>query len=153
MSNAILAQTMIMMSEMDNPAEAIIKGIGRDVIDAYQLFEDDILLWTYIAPSVTAGGIIKPQSVTDEDRYQGKAGLLLKMGPTAFKYDRSGAYEASAPPPDLGSWLVYRPSDAWEVALGKTRPEKGIGNKTLASCRIIRSSMVRGVISDPSWIW
>lgn len=150
MSNAAMAQSIDRLSRATDPKTAIIKEIGQDVIDSYRLLEDDVLIGTYIRPERTKGGIILTDRSKEEDRFQGKVGLLLKMGPTAFRYDRSGlynAYDKSKPnwegceAPQVGDWVVYRMSDAWEVSL------RGV------SCRIIRASLLRGAISDPMIIW
>ncbi len=45
------------------------------------------LVATYIQPSVTKGGVIIPTSTQEEDRWQGKVGLLLTVGPSAFDYE------------------------------------------------------------------
>ena len=141
MSNAAISLSIDRMSKADDPRQAIIKEIGKANLDGYRLFDDDVLLGTYVRPEKTKGGIILTSKSKDEDRFQGKVGLLLKCGPTAFKYDRSGAYDFEGDKPAVGDWAVYRASDGWEMALN------GV------SCRIIRASMLRGIVSDPSSIW
>ena len=93
------------------------------------------------AEEKTKGGIIITSKAKDEDRFQGKVGLLLKKGPTAFKYDKSGHHYYEGKAPDVHDWVVYRPSDGWEIGLN------GV------ACRVIRSAMLRGVVTDPETIW
>jgi len=135
-----MSQRIQELSKSLDIKESILKALGS-AVDQYRLFDDDVLLATYIRPEKTAGGIIMPERVKDEDRFQGKAGLLLKCGAAAFKFDRSGMFKFEGEAPNIHSWVVYRPSDGWEIAL------HGV------SCRIIRSVMLRGVIDDPSVIW
>lgn len=135
-----MSQRVQELSKSLDIKEAILEAVGT-AVEQYTLFDDDVLLATYIRPEKTKGGIIMPERVKDEDRFQGKAGLLLKCGPTAFRYDRSGMYNFEGDAPKLHDWVVYRPSDGWEIALN------GV------SCRIIRASMLRGAVEDPSVIW
>ncbi len=141
MRNAAISLSIDRLSRASDPKLAVIHEIGQDVIDDYRLFDDDLLLATYIRPERTAGGIILTDKAKEEDRYQGKAGLLLKAGPTAWKYDHSGVYHFEGEQPALHSWLIYRASEGWEMAL------KGV------SCRIIRAKFIRGVVTDPTVIW
>ena len=70
-----------------------------------------------------------------EDRFQGTVGLLILVGPTAFKYD--GSYSFEGEPPKVGDWVTYRPADGFEIAFRK------------ASCRVFRSESIIGIASDP----
>lgn len=45
------------------------------------------LVATYIKPSVSSGGIIIPGMTQEEDRWQGKVGMLLAVGPSAFDFE------------------------------------------------------------------
>lgn len=142
MSNAAISVAIDSLSKSTkDPKKALIEQIGELAIRGYRLMEDDVLLATYVRPEKTKGGIILTAKTKDEDRFQGKVGLLLKKGPAAFKYDKSGAFTYEGDPPEINDWVVYRPSDGWEIALN------GV------SCRLIRSCMLRGVVNDPETIW
>lgn len=140
MSNALMTQTIERISQALDPKKGILDEL-KGAHEKYTLYDDDVLVATYIRPEKTAGGIIMTTRAKEEDRYQGKAGLLLKIGPAAFKYDRTGQYSFEGDPPAVMDWVVYRPSDNWEISLN------GV------SCRVIRSSMLRGSIADPALIW
>lgn len=121
------------------------------------LLRNRVLVASYIRPEKTAGGIIRPDQVREEDKWQGKAGLILAMGPIAFNFeevveamDRDGLNEAEARRlhgvPDVGDWVFFRNSDAWDSAL---QIAPGVG----AHCRFIFDNNVIGRIDDPSAIW
>lgn len=141
MSNAAMSQAIRRMAQAEDPKQAILDAIGHEVLDGIKMHEDDVLLGTYIPPEKTKGGIILTERAMDENRFQGKVGLLLKSGPTAWKYDRSGQYAYDGTPPQIGDWLIYRASDGWEIGLN------GV------SCRLIRASLTRSSVQDPSMIW
>lgn len=108
-------------------------------LEFFEVLSSQILVAMYVEPERTKGGIIRIDRAIDESRYQGKAALLLKKGPTAFKYD--GAYNWEGRIPEVGEWIFHRTSDAWDIDL------KGI------PCRLIDSDLVKGVIDDPALIY
>lgn len=141
MSNAAISLAIDKISKAQDPKKALVEQIGELAIRGYKLMEDDVLLATYIRPEKTKGGIILTAKTKDEDRFQGKVGLLLKKGPTAFKYDRTGHHYYEGDAPEIHDWVVYRASEGWEIALN------GV------SCRVIKSSALRGAVTDPETIW
>lgn len=130
------------------------------------------LVATYVRPNVSSGGIIFTDKKTEEDRWQGKVGLLLKTGPAAFEFDEvmeqiqsylTGGGPDGAPietsesaaryrayrdlgVPFVGDWIAYRTSETHEVGI---EVEKGI----CASCRFITDDSIIMRVADPSIIW
>lgn len=121
-----------------------------------------IIVATYVRPEVTAGGIIVPQKTQDEDRWQGKVGLVLKRGPLAFWWDeiaqaaegligkeRADAIKAAEKAhgvPQVGDWVQYRASESYEFGVK-------LGSSDAASCRYILDDSIITTLSDPSVIW
>jgi len=69
---------------------------------------------------MTAGGIIAPAKVFEEDQYQSKVGLVLKVGPQAFVDQPDMKYPVffhgyAAKP---GDWVVYKASNAMALLIG-----------------------------------
>jgi co-chaperonin GroES (HSP10) len=112
--------------------DLVFKNIGN--LDDYVVLGDDVLVATYVKTGKTAGGIILTDKSVDEDRWQGKVGLVLKLGESAFKYE--GPYEYKGTVPKIGSYIVFHTSDTREIGI------KGF------SCRTISSSLVRMIIPD-----
>ena len=77
-----------LMSHIEDPANEIRKRIGD--ISQIEVLHNQILVGVYIRPEKTKGGILLTSQTRDEDRYQGKAGLVLKKGPLAFVDDHLG---------------------------------------------------------------
>ena len=128
---------LIEVAESDDPKAKIMEMVGD--LTGYDVLGSRVLVGTYVAPRKTKGGIILTEQTIDEDRWQGKVGLVLKMGPAAFKYDGSFAYEGTKP--EIGQWVEYRPAETSEVGI------RG------APCRYIDSQNIRAVIPDPSLIY
>jgi co-chaperonin GroES (HSP10) len=128
---------VIELAKSDDAKSAIIKAVGD--ISKMHITEDWVLVGTYIRPEKTKGGIYMPQKTMDEDRFQGKAGLVLAMGPTAFKY--SGPFPYEGPKPEIHDWVMYRNSDSWECGL------RGV------SVRFISSEDIKAIIPDPDMVY
>jgi hypothetical protein len=56
-------------------------------ISTLTLAANNVLVAVYKRPEKTKSGIILTDQNRDEDNYQSKVGLVLKVGPTAFAYD------------------------------------------------------------------
>ena len=102
---------------------------------------DQILVATYVQPRRTAGGILLPDKSVDEDRWQGKVGLLLKKGSNAFKFINGGYKYPEEDVPEIGDYVVYSTSDTREIGV--------LG----LSCRYVDYWLVRGTVSDPGSIY
>ncbi len=60
-----------------------------------------LLIKAYIMPDRTTGGIIRPDSVIDDQKRRQNLGLVLKIGPTAF-VDRFEDRRCN-----VGDWVHY----------------------------------------------
>ncbi|MEN9931891.1 MAG: hypothetical protein RIS17_464 [Pseudomonadota bacterium] len=140
------------------------------VVAGVHLLRNRVLVATYIRPEKTSGGIIRPDQLREEDKWQGKAGLVLKIGPSAFDFeeideeieDELALARADHAHPDVadiarramnehnvpqvGDWVFFRGSDTWDSGL---QIAPGIG----AHCRFIFDDAIIGRIEDPSTIW
>lgn len=94
-----------------------------------------VLVASYVHSVRTPGGIIMPDKTLDEDRYQGKVGLVLKLGPIAFRFDEDPEGKKA---PKVGQWVLYRPADTWEIGLGEGAP-----------CRFIYDDTVVAIVTEP----
>ena len=126
---------MVMVHERD-PKQVILEKLG-DISD-FEIFHDAVLCVVYQRPEKTVGGIYLTDQNRDEDKTQGKVGLVVKVGSRAFK-DDSGNWDF--PDIQIGDWVYYRASDGWAVTV----------NKSL--CRVLTDTSVRGRIQHPDQVW
>lgn len=126
--------------ELD-PATELFRKVEPYLGDIPILMADAILMAIYIRPNKTKGGIYLSEKTTDEDVWQGKVGLILKMGPLAFKPDKEHDYTyadgTEAPVPKVGDWAVFRVGDAWPLILGDVQ------------CRIATERAIRMTVARP----
>ena len=125
------------MTHDNDPRAELLKAVGD--LSEIEIFNNHVLVATYIRPDKTKSGIILTDNTRKEDEYQGKAALILKKGPMAFK-DEDGQWFQDATFSE-GDWIVLRPSDGWSVSVN--------GHP----CRILSDSAVRARISRPDLVW
>ena len=136
MSNVSAHHNIAMLHEAD-PRETLLKELGD--ISGVELLNTQVLVAVYIRPEKTKGGIIMAAKARDEDRHQSKVGLILKTGPSAF-VDEDGKWFSNL---DLkaGDWIVFRPSDGWNVTV----------NGVL--CRMFDDTAIRARIPHPDNVY
>ena len=127
---------IVMMHEED-PKAHLLKEVG-DVSDV-EIFNMQVLVAVYIRPEKPKSGIILSDKTRDEDRFQSKVGLIVKKGPSAF-VDEDGKWFSGLDIKE-GDWIVFRPSDGWNVTV----------NGTL--CRMLDDMSIRARISQPDQVW
>ena len=158
--------------------EKLLADLGPTV-EKMKLQRNRCLVATYVKPSVTAGGIIIPVTTGEEDRWQGKVGLLLAVGPSAFNYDEVS--DAVQKAHDLAQYEAHdagqsEPTDeALEAATNRALDEVNVprvgdwvayrtsethefgvpvaGEHTLASCRFILDESIVMVVADPRIVY
>lgn len=130
------APKIVQLSQATDPKAAIKKAVGD--LSGLEVMFNQVLVATYFRPEKTSGGIIRPTSNVEEDRFQGKVGLVIKVGPTAFKDDE---IDYAGQTVEVGDWVAYRVGDGWEMTLNGT------------PCRLISDLNIRLKVSDPELIF
>lgn len=127
---------MVMKHEND-PKKLLMKSLGD--LEDIEIYNNQILVAVYIRPEKTINGIIIPESNRNEDRSQGKVGLVVKLGPDAFVDSTQQWFKSVEINPQ--DWVVFRPSDGWSITV----------NSIL--CRILDDIDVKGRIKHPDQVW
>lgn len=129
---------MLMEHDVD-PRTELLSKIGD--IDDIEVFNNRVLVAIYIRPDKTKGGIILTDQTRDEDKWQGKVGLILKMGASAFN-DPNGVYFQGVHV-DVGDWVYFRPSHGQPLTV----------NTKDGLCRLFHDTDIAGIIPNPDMIW
>jgi co-chaperonin GroES (HSP10) len=129
--------SLLRMKHEKDPRIDLLESVGD--ISQFNLFNNQVLVAIYIRPERTSGGILIPGATRDEDKWQGKVGLVLKKGPSAF-LDPDGKW-FNGEDVDPLQWVVFRPSDGWQLKIND------------AHCRIVDDVNIRGVIPHPDLVW
>jgi co-chaperonin GroES (HSP10) len=127
----------MIMEHATDPKQKLLDDIGD--ISAFDIFNNQILIAIYIRPSKTKSGIYLSDQSREEDKVQGKVGLVVKKGPAAFVDETSEWFKDISV--EVNDWVVIRPSDGWAITV----------NNVL--CRIVDDTAVRGKIDVPDRVW
>ena len=125
------------MEHSENPADTIRKEMG-DISDI-EIFHNQVLVAIYVRPEKTKSGLYLSAQTREEDKYQGKVGLIIKKGADAF-VDDSGKWFKGVNL-DVGDWIYFRPSDGWQITVHGQL------------CRILDDTDVRGRFPQPDTVW
>jgi len=103
----------------DGEKERIRKRIGW-ALDKFHMKLNRILVAVFIRPSelqfAGGGSLIMPESVTNEDIYQGTTGLILKLGPRCYE-DSDMMTWTDEDKTKEGDWVMFRRADGGGIRL------------------------------------
>ena len=123
-----------MLHKID-PRTEIIEKFGK-VLDGFESLNNEVLIATYLRPETTKGDIILTPKVLGEDVFQGKVGLVVKVGPSC---------DFPTVPIALHDWVMIKSSDglAMEILSGNDK----------IPCRLAMDKYVRVKLADPQLVW
>lgn len=114
-------------------------------LSGFEPFHNLVLVATYIRPETTTGGIIRPDRNLAEDRFQGKVGLVLKVGPIAFKDDNVNKFGGLTV--QEGDWVLYRASDGHEMFFVDRNGRDG------TPCRLLEDVHIKARLREPELVF
>ena len=123
-----------------DPKDELLDKVGD--VSGVEIFNTGVLVAKYIRSNVTRGGIVVPETVRQEDVYQGKIGLVVAVGHSAFKETDGkwfGGKEIG-----VGDWVLYRASDGLDMKINGSHG---------TDCKLLQDTSIRGRIDRPDRIW
>jgi co-chaperonin GroES (HSP10) len=130
------------MLHTEDPAKAILKQIGMEKLGelpGFRLHGNRVLVGVYKRPDTLESKIVIPDQTRDEDKFQGKAGLVLMLGHSAFKSDGHFDFGPDAVKP--GDWISLWVSDGRSIIVNGVR------------CRVLRDQDINFVIPAPDAVY
>jgi hypothetical protein len=133
---------------VEDPAEKIIRQVNmvepgvivsRRTGKQFRLHSNRVLVGVYQRPDTLASGVKLPDGVLAEDEHQGKAGLVLMKGWSAFVSDEH--YTFYNDHVDIGEWVTLWVSDGRKIII----------NGQL--CRLVRDQDINMVIPEPDCVY
>lgn len=130
--------------------QEILKRLG-DISQA-EIAQNEVLLAMYMRPEKTAGGIIMPHQNLKEDRFQGKVGLVVKIG-SACRFVRTDEKTGVTYGIDikLHDWVAVRTSDTWPLEINA---DPNISDpRAFTLCRLVYDDQIRMKVPHPGMVW
>lgn len=120
----------------------------EEILEKYSLLKDvpvygaSLLVAVYRRPEKTKGGVYLTDRVLEEDIYQGKVGLVLKLGPFPMSEEDIKYFDGS--PPKVGDWVVFNTNAGTPLGLFDKKGD----------CRFLKERRsVLMTIPDPEMVW
>ena len=126
-----------------DPKKELMKKI-KGSLPMIELHGNAILVAIYVRPQKAQYKTLKldlADSTRDEDKHQGKVGLVVKLGPQAYVDDETTQFHGQSV--KVGDWVVFRTGDGWPITLTE--------NQTL--CRVLTEGGIRMKIESPDAVW
>jgi hypothetical protein len=123
------------LARAKDPKQGILTALG-DHLDDIEVMLNMVLVAVYIRPETTAGGIIRPGENLAEDIWQGKSGLVVKLGPQAFRHPDFEGQEV-----EVGDWCAFRINDAWQLFVNDV------------PCRLVEDAAIKLRLAVPSRVF
>src|ERR1700679_1608399 len=105
-SNAIGKMREIAEDFDTDPKKVLQREVGK--LDC-EVFHSQVLIAHYIRPAKSKGGVWFSDNTVQEDRWQGNIGLVLAVGPGAFK--DCGVAEFHGKKVVAGDWVMFSAAD------------------------------------------
>lgn len=131
----------MVMQHDEDPVEVIFKRVGmkNGKVPGFQLFGNRVLLGLYVRPEKTKSNLILTQKTREEEKFQGKAALVLALGPTAFVSDDHFDFKGQTV--KVGDWVSLWVTDGRAITING------------ADCRIIRDQDISMKIPAPDQVY
>ena len=126
----VIAPKLMDIAQSDDPKQALIDNVGD--LSKVRIYGISALVANYIAPEKTKGGIIRTKETMAEYEWQGKVGLVLKLGAGCDEDDEKEF---------LHQWVVYQTNEGLREHLN------GV------ACRIISLDRIRQGIPYPDMVY
>jgi co-chaperonin GroES (HSP10) len=127
----------MLMDHDEDPKEKIFEAVG-DLSDI-EVFGNWVLLGVYERPEKTKSGLYLSDVTRKEDEHQGKCGLVLKKGPSAFVSDDN--YNFRGLSVEAGDWCAMFVTDGRKIKI------KG------QLCRMVEDMHIRMRVSSPDVVY
>lgn len=132
----------MLMEHSEDPRDVIYKQVGIDKkgeIPGFKLHGNRVLVGIYKRPEKTKSGILLVDKTRDEDKFQGKAGLVLAKGHSAFQSDDEFNFGPDSL--EVGDWVMLFVSQGISCSVNGQE------------CRVIRDQDIVGKIPAPDAVF
>lgn len=112
----------------------------------FRVLGNNVLVAVYVRPEtvqIKNATLYLPQTTVDEDKNQGKVGLVLAKGPTAFMEDETHHWGGVVP--QVGDWVVFKTYNTW--------PLDARTDKQMHRVRLVEDVFIWGVVDEPDIIY
>ena len=127
------------MHHDEDPRETIMREMAPHLAQVL-IGGCDVLVAMYVRPERMASGVFIPKGTREEDKYQGKAALVLQLGAHAFSAERKADTWFGDRRVMVGDWIVLNVNDTFPILVGDT------------TCRLVEDRYIRAIVQSPDLV-
>ncbi len=127
----------------DGEKEAILSRFDLNDIAAADVFGNRILVAKWIRENV--GSIRLSAQTQREDRWQGKVGVVLAVGPLAFEDDNNNDWRGQRA--KVGDWVLFSYGDGLDFDYSKP------GSFDKVPCKLLREGEIAMILPRPDFAY
>lgn len=142
-SLAAKAKALIPTFDPEVERRALMDQIDMDELDRTQLIAGRVLIAKFIRKNI--GRIITSSQTQKEDGFQGKVGLVLKLGPLAFTNDDNHNWHGQCP--KVGDWVLFFYGDGHDFDYSVA------GSHDRVPCKVITEADVQMILTRPDFAY
>lgn len=137
--NAKRSKVPVVFSEEEDTKQEVWDTLGD--LDDIEIAFNDVLIIKYIRTELSKHLVVAAETQR-EDNWQGSIGLVLKVGPRAFKDDENNKFYGFSVA--RGDWVMFRNSDGWDRSI-----QELYGLHKYATCRLVQDAHIRAKVKYP----
>jgi len=142
-SSLPIKKNLIPVYDSDEEKQKILSMVDMDEIDRIELFGGRLIVAKWIRSKI--GSIITVRETKKEDEYQGKVGLVLKVGPLAFVDDENHNWCGLRA--KVGDWVMYGHSDGSDFNYSLN------GTHDQVPCKVLNEVEVQAILPRPDFAY
>lgn len=123
----------------EEEAKRIFAKVG-DLSDV-RLFGNRVMVAKFIRTTLGRGYLQAAPGTKTEDKWQGKIGLVIKKGTTAFVDD--GDFTWHGDDVNVGDWVLFQYGDGTDIDLCPK------GSTELIPCKVLKEGEIEGIVPRP----
>jgi hypothetical protein len=137
-SNAVGKLRQIIESQQDDPKKALLDALGD--LEHSEVLHAQVLVATHAGSKYHPGTkILRTDRDLQEQQFQGSIGLVVAVGPLAFKDDGPNKFGGRTVEP--GDWVLYRAADGLQLYINEV------------PCRLFEDVNIKMRVQDPTIYW
>ena len=138
-----LASKIIMPKSMTEEFQEKVESAIGEFKDM-EIFHNSVVVAKFVRTHVSKS-ILAASSTQLEDKWQGKVGLVVAVGPSAFVDEPGFNFHGISVKP--GEWVIYRNTDGWDFDY------QPVGGSEKIPMRLLEDAHIKGRTTRPDMIW
>ena len=123
--------------------EEMVKTAVANLPSEFQFFHNAVVVAKFIRTKI--GSIYTSKDTQTEDKWQGKCGFVVAIGPSAFQNEPGFDFHGHSV--KAGDWVIYRHTDGWDFDYSAP------GRSEKLHFRLLEDTHIKGRVMRPELVW